>query len=152
MQRILLASHGTTGARAAELVAVNRLQSGDQLIHLQVVPDFWDGMQGDDWLNNASTRDVFADYVENSLEVEARITFDRVAALVAQRAAKCEIRLVYDKPAYALLKAVAAVVPDLVIIGAPRPKYAEGLNSKMLTEAMLRSMVVPLLVIPYPDV
>ena len=152
MQRILLASHGTNGARAAELVAVNRLQPGDQLFHLQVVPDFWDGMQGDDWLNNSSTRDVFAVYVENSLETEAKVTFDRVAAMVAKRGARCETRLVYDKPAQALLKAVADVVPDLVIIGAPRPKYAEGQNSKMLTESMLRSMVVPLLVIPYPDV
>lgn len=151
MQRILLASHGTTGARAAEQVAMNKLASGDQLYHLYVVPDFWDGTQGDDWLNNSSTRDVFADYVENTLEQEARSTFSRLTAEAEQRGVQYEYRLVYGKPGHSLLKAVADVEPDMVITGTPRPKHAEGLRSKMLTEKLLRSMATPLLMIPYPN-
>ncbi len=151
MQRILLASHGTVGAQAAEQAVIGRLVAGDKLFHLLVVPDFWDGMQGDDWLNNASTRDVFADYVEGSLEGEARDTFSRVAAAAEQRGVQYENRLVYGKPVSSLLEAVADVVPDVVVMGTTRPRHAEGLRSKMLTETLHRKMAAPLLVIPYPD-
>ncbi|MBI3917985.1 MAG: hypothetical protein HY322_13365 [Betaproteobacteria bacterium] len=45
-QRILLASHGTPGARAAESIALALAMPGATLFHLTVVPDFWRGMPG----------------------------------------------------------------------------------------------------------
>ena len=36
---------------------------GARLSQLVVVPDFWKGMMGDDWLNNASTRDEYGRHV-----------------------------------------------------------------------------------------
>lgn len=151
MQTILLASHGTQGARAAEAVALARLGVGDQLYHLQVVPDFWDGMQGDDWLNNASTRDVFAEYVENSLSSEARENFSRVADAARRCGASYESRLVYGKPPAALLEAVSDVGPDCVVMGAPRPKNVAGFRSRMVTDSLLRGIAVPVLVVPFPN-
>ena len=66
---LLLAHHGTAGAVRAESLAFDLAVPGTTtVVHALVVPDFWDGMQGDDWLNNASTRDAFGDYVENMLE------------------------------------------------------------------------------------
>ena len=57
---LLLAHHGTAGALLAEVLALDIAVPGQTLIvHLLVVPDFWAGMQGGDWLNNASTRDTF---------------------------------------------------------------------------------------------
>ena len=67
---ILLASHGTPGARAAERVALDLCAPGGRLHHLVVVPDFWKGMLGDDWLNNAAVHVRFGRYVENQLERE----------------------------------------------------------------------------------
>jgi len=43
-KRILLASHGTEGARAAEKMAFSLCQKQTALHHLVVVPDFWKGM------------------------------------------------------------------------------------------------------------
>jgi hypothetical protein len=51
---ILLASHGTPGARAAEAAAFDLCAQEGRVHHLVVVPDFWKGMLGDDWLNNAA--------------------------------------------------------------------------------------------------
>lgn len=53
-QVILLASHGTPGARAAERAAFDLCAADGRLCHLVIVPDFWKGMLGDDWLNNAA--------------------------------------------------------------------------------------------------
>ena len=68
----LLASHGTEGARAAEKLSYSYCGPGTTLHHLIVVPDLWKGMQGDDWLNNAWTRDAFGRHVEGQLEADAR--------------------------------------------------------------------------------
>ena len=73
-QKILLASHGTDGAKAAETQALDlcaRQSPKPSIHHLLVVPDFWKGMMGDDWLNNAVTQIRFGKYVENQLANEA---------------------------------------------------------------------------------
>jgi len=81
-QTLLLGHHGTEGAlRAEELSFQVAVPGQSRVLHLLVVPDFWAGMQGDDWLNNASTRDVFARYVEGMLEKDAA---QQVAALEAR--------------------------------------------------------------------
>ena len=68
---LLLAHHGTPGAARAEALAFDIAVAGTTTIaHGLVVPDFWDGMQGDDWLNNASTRDAFARHLESKLDEE----------------------------------------------------------------------------------
>ena len=151
MQRVLLASHGTDGARAAEEAAFGRLASGDSLYHLMVVPDFWDGMQGDDWLNNSSTRDVFADYVETTLEGEVKTEFARVKATAESRGVGYESRMVYGNPAECLLQAATDIKPDVVIAGSPRPKGTTGLRSRMLTDTLLRDLPAPLVIVPRPD-
>lgn len=149
MQRILLASHGTVGARAAERAVLARVTRGDVIYHLMVVPDFWDGMQGDDWLNNAATRDVFADYVETQLEDEVITEFARVRDQALKLGVMYESRMVYGKPDTCLLQAVADVKPDYVITGAPRPKSFAGLRSRMITDNLLRALKVPLCIQPF---
>lgn len=151
MQRILLASHGTVGARAAEQAVLTRLNAGDELIHLMVVPEFWDGMPAEEGSPNTGSSEVFGEYVEDLMEQQARDTFARVGEIARQRGIVYESRLVYGKPAYVMLEAVADISPDYVITGSPRPKHQDGLHSKMITESLLRSMVIPLLIIPYPD-
>jgi hypothetical protein len=67
---ILLASHGTPGARAAESSVLDLCAPDGRVHHLVVVPDFWKGMLGDDWLNNAAVHLRFGRYVEGQLERE----------------------------------------------------------------------------------
>lgn len=149
-KRILLASHGTLGARAAERLALSHCQRGTRLHHLIVVPEFWKGMMGDDWLNNASTRDTYGRYVEGELENEVR----RHIASLQRQAAKRRIRyrpeVVFGKPEKCLQERLAQGRADIVVLGAPRPKGKSGLRSYMLTEKLLRTLRVPALIVPYP--
>ena len=58
-KNILLASHGTIGAQAAEQAAFNMCRKNTQITHLIVIPKFWKDILGDDWLNNDCTRNKF---------------------------------------------------------------------------------------------
>ena len=79
---ILVASHGTIGARAAENEALARCEAGDEFDHLLVVPTLWRGMTGDDWLNNAATQIRFGNYVEDQLEREMMEEVERLRSMV----------------------------------------------------------------------
>jgi nucleotide-binding universal stress UspA family protein len=149
-KKILLASHGTDGARAAEKAALALAVKGGTIHHLVVVPDFWKGMQGDDWLNNASTRDIFKNYVESELEGEVMRDVKRVSQAAAKRGAKYRSHIVLGKPSEQLVQACARLKPQIVVTGSPRPKTAKGLRSRMLTDDVLREVDVPLFVAPYP--
>ena len=146
LKKILLASHGSPGTRAAERAAIAMAAPGATLFHLVVVPEFWSGMQGDDWLNNASTRDVFGRYVEGLLEKDAAEQVATIEAHCQQQGLDYTPLLRVGDPADCLLAAVRDEAVDLVVIVPPRPKKTSGLRSRMDLEKLVRGLPVPLLV------
>lgn len=149
--RILLASHGTPGAHAAEQAALALCAREGTIWHLEIVPDFWKGMRGDDWLNNAVTQERFGDYVESQLERELAEHAETLGREVLDLGLSYENLSVLGKPAECLLEAVSRETFDLVVIGSPRPKGADGYRSRMKMETLVRGLRVPLLVVPHPD-
>ena len=147
---ILLASHDTPGARAAEHVALELCSARGRLSHLIVVPDLWRGMMGDDWLNNATTRDVYGRYVENQLQREIQSHIDRLRPAALARGLAYEFKVMLGKPTECLLAYVREVAPALVLIGSPRPRGLPGLRSRMHPEQLVVALTAPLLVVPYP--
>lgn len=144
---LLLAHHGTEGAQRAAAQALSLAVPGrTRIVHLYVVPDLWDGMQGDDWLNNAWTRDTFARHVEGQLQTEAREQLRAVADRCESQGIECEPLLRYGKPAECLLEAAQAVGADLVVIGPPRPKGVLGLRSRMDLEKLAHGLAAPLII------
>ncbi len=148
---ILIASHDTPGARAAERAAFGLCPAHGRLSHLIVVPDLWRGMMGDDWLNNASTRDAYGRYVENQLQREIQSHLDRVRPDALARGLTYESRVMLGKPTECLIAFSREVNPDLVVIGSPRPKSVLGLRSRLHPERLVGALAAPLLVVPYPQ-
>ena len=107
-------------------------------------------MMGDDWLNNASTRDAYGRHVEQQLEREIEVEVARVRGRAAEIGLRYERRVVLGKPAECLLESAAMLKPDLVVIGSPRPARLRGLRSRMQLETLVRALAVPLLIVPYP--
>ena len=147
---VLIASHGTPGAQAAEQAALAWCGAGVRLSHLVVVPDLWRGMMGDDWLNNASTRDTYGKYIESELQREVDVHVGRLRAHAATAGVSYEFRVVLGKPTDCLLAYAREVAPALVVIGAPRPKGRLGLSSRMHPERLAVGLTAPLLIIPHP--
>ncbi len=149
-KQILLASHGTLGACAAENAAFSLCQADTSLHHLIVVPDLWKGMLGDDWLNNAITQIQYGKYLEGELEKEIQENINRVGTEAKTRGFAYRYEFMLGKPAECLLKVANNAHFDLVVMGSPRPKNKEGLKSRMYCETLIHALSVPLLIIPYP--
>ena len=149
-RHILLASHGTDGARAAEKTALALCPKGGTLHHLIVVPDFWKGMMGDDWLNNAMTQDTYGRYVESQLEDEVRSHIRRLQKLATKRRIRYRPDMVLGKPTDCLIERARRTGLNLVVMGSPRPRGKTGLRSRIDTDKLVRALRVPLLIVPYP--
>ncbi|MDH5179346.1 MAG: universal stress protein [Gammaproteobacteria bacterium] len=150
MKTVLLASHGTEGARAAELMAFKICEKGTRLHHLTIVPTLWQGMTGDDWLQNGSTRDTYRRYLESELgkEIDAHCDKLSVEANAHELTYTREIRV--GEPEECLLEASREDRFDLVIMGSPRPKGVPGLRCRMNTKPLTKSLNIPLLIVPFP--
>ncbi len=152
VKKIILASHGTAGARSAEQFALDHCLENDASLHqLLVVPDFWKGMMGDDWLNNAITQSRFGDYVESQLAREAADELDRLTQICEQAGVNYSNTVRLGKPAACLTSIAEQGEFDLVIIGSPRPKGISGYRSRMDLELLARSLTIPLMIVPYPQ-
>lgn len=152
ISKLILASHGTAGARAAEDAAFELCVANNaSLHHLLVVPDFWKGMMGDDWLNNAVTQARFGDYVESELAREAAEEVERLAKRAKQSGIPYSDEVRLGKPAPCLVGACKSGTFDIALIGAPRPKGAEGLRSCMDMDVLAASLNTRLLIMPHPE-
>lgn len=149
--RVLLASHGTEGAQAAEQAVLQMCGTNSHVHQLVVVPDLWKGMTGDDWLNNGSTRNRFRDYLESELENEVRDHVSRMQKHAIARQIEYSAEVMVGKPEACLLEAINKDEYDLVVMGSPRPKGKTGLRSRMKPEPLLAALSTPLLIVPYPD-
>ena len=148
---ILLASHGTEGAMAAEKMALSLCEEGARLHHLLVVPTLWEGMTGDDWLNNGSTRDTFRRYLESELGKEVDEHCERISSQAKDRSITYTNDLIVGEPEKCLLNVCKEQDFELVVMGSPRPRGKKGLRSRIPTESLARSLSVPLLIVPYPQ-
>jgi nucleotide-binding universal stress UspA family protein len=149
-RHILLASHDTQGARAAEKLAFSLCNPGTRLHHLIVVPDFWKGMMGDDWLSNAATREDFGKYVESQLEREIRTHLRRVRKQAARRKIRYDYQVVQGKPTDCLAARAAQGPVDIVVLGSPRPRGKTGYRSGIELDKLTRLVRKPILIAPHP--
>lgn len=138
---LLLAHHGTPGAARAEALAFElAVADSTSIVHGLVVPDFWDGMQGDDWLNNASTRDAFARHLESQLEQENAAQIRALEARCGERGLAYRALVRFGDPASCIVQMAREVGADLVLIGPPRAKGEPGYRSRMNLETLVRGL------------
>jgi len=149
LDTLLLCHHGTEGASRAEALAYQLARPGHTtIIHCLVVPELWAGMQGDDWLNNAGTRDTFAQYVEGLLERDTAREFEAVAARCAERGIAYKAVSRFGDPAECAIAVATEEHATLVVIGPPRPKGMLGLRSRMDLDRLASNLDCALLIAP----
>lgn len=151
-QFTLLASHGTQGAMAAVQAAIELCQAGNELHHLIVVPELWQGMTGDDWLNNGSTRDTYRRYLESELGREIDEHCQLVQEMAVDKGIDYQRQIILGEPGKCLAEHSASRHFDLIVMGSPRPKGIAGLRSRMKIEPLLKTLSTPLLIIPFPEI
>ena len=148
---VLLASHGSKGALAAEQAALDMCKKGDRLHHLLVVPSFWQGMTGDDWLNNGVTRNRFRRYVESELSKEVEETVNRVKQRAQEQEVEYTQEIVVGEPDDCLLNTSGGQNFDVIVMGSPRPKGEPGLRSRMATKKVTNCLTANVMMVPFPN-
>lgn len=146
---ILLASHGSNGARAAEDLALQLCAEGGTIRHLVVVHEaIWKGMDATDWRSGPALRNEFAGYLEDELRREIQEHSQALRERVEARGLHYQLDALQGDPDAMLVALAERLQPDLVVLGAPRPKGRPGLRSRMLNEKLLRALAVPVLIAP----
>ncbi len=149
IETIILASHGTPGAQAAEDSALDMARrERAEIVHLYVVPEFWRDMRGDDWLNNAVTQKCYKDYLEKELEKEARSQISRLAEKAGHFGVTIRHRAMFGKPVDCLVRVCGEEKGDVTIIGTPRKKGEAGFHSRMKLEPLVRALTSRLMIVP----
>lgn len=150
-QYILLASHGTEGAIAAENMALRVCTPAGRIDHLVVVPEFWRNITGDDWLNNGATRDRFRDYLDDTLRQDIDQQRQRVSQKAFDRGLTYQHVVLLGEPEETLLHQARMHAYDLIVIGARRPGGKPGLRSILLTKKLVHTLETALLIVPHPE-
>ncbi len=149
--KILLASHGTQGAQAAEQATYGMCSKNVHVTHLYVIPEFWKNMMGDDWLNNDITQQRFGNYLEYELSKEVQNTINRVKTNVEDLQASYSASIYIGNPQQCLATTSNKSTFDVIILGSSRPKTISGLRSKMFSTKITKQIKSPVLQIPFPN-
>ena len=149
-QNILLASHGSIGALAAEEQVFDFISRGDHLVHLYVIPQWWADMTGDDWLNNGVSRNQFRNYLGDQLIGESQITSARIEQRCEKLGCRYEFMLRLGSSSQEFFQQANKHVYDQVIVGSRRPKSVEGLSDVMLNKSNLNKFSDNLCIVPHP--
>ena len=150
--KYLLASHGSTGGIAAEQAAIHICQLGDEIDHLYVIPDWWKGMTGDDWLNNGVSRNRFRNYLSEQLWQESQRVIKRIQEQCKRNSVRYNSLIQIGRSDQIFQQAAESKDYTKLIIGEHRPKYSDGLYDRMLTSAIRKQFATRLEVIPHPHV
>jgi len=147
MKHILLATHGTPGARKAEALAREWADKyGAKVTILSIINEAWGDMTCDDWLNTSTTRNNFGSYVAGEIAKEIdgvwtriREDFDGVEIDFLSKGGKLED---------VLAEAAEKVNPDVAVMGAWQKNQAPGFRDRLENKHLHPQMPCPLVVAP----
>lgn len=147
MRHILLATHGTPGARRAEDLAAEWARNfGAKLTVLSIVNEDWKHMTGDDWLNTSTARNLFADYVEKEIAGEVRALWTRLEEQF-QGLDVAWVRRV-GVPENVLCEVAAETGADLIVMGAYQKRQAPGWRARFENRKLHPRLPCPVVVAP----
>ncbi|CCH49277.1 universal stress protein [Pseudodesulfovibrio piezophilus] len=147
MKHILLATHGTPGARKAEqLTKAWAGLYGARVTVLSIINEAWGDMTCDDWLNTSATRNTFGSYVAGEIAKEINAVWTRLKDDFA--GVEIDFLSKGGKLEDVLAEAAAKVNADVAIMGAWQKVQAPGFRDRFENKRLHPQMPCPLVVAP----
>lgn len=148
-KKILVATHGTKGARAAEDLSIDLAGEHGATLHcIHVVNEDWKFMTGDDWLNTSACRNRFARHVEEELDDEAEAIRKRVAEKASRHAVAVTFEKMVGPPGKSILHAASGSGADLIVMGSRQQCQDQGFKSRIDWNKLLVESTVPIILAP----
>jgi nucleotide-binding universal stress UspA family protein len=147
MKHILLTTHGTPGARKAEVLAREWAdRHGAKVTILSIINEAWGDMTCDDWLNTSTTRNTFGSYVAGEISREIGTLWDRLRQEF--QGVDIDFLSKAGKLEEVLVEAAREVDADVVIMGAWQQEQAPGFKDRFENRRLHPQMPCPLVVAP----
>ncbi|MGX9364866.1 universal stress protein [Desulfoplanes sp. PS50] len=147
MKHILLTTHGTPGARKAEVLAREWADRyGAKVTILSIINEAWGDMTCDDWLNTSTTRNTFGSYVAGEISREIGMLWDRLRQEF--QGVDIDFLSKAGKLEEVLAEAAREVDADVVIMGAWQHEQAPGFKDRFENRRLHPQMPCPLVVAP----
>lgn len=147
MKHILLATHGTPGARKAEALAWQWADAyGARVTVLSIINEAWGDMTCDDWLNTSTTRNNFGSYVAGEIAKEIDAVWNRVRADF--EGVEIDFLSKGGKLENVLAEAAEKTNADVAIMGAWQKVQAPGFKDRFENKRLHPQMPCPLVVAP----
>lgn len=147
MKHILLTTHGTPGARKAEVLAREWADRyGAKVTILSIINEAWGDMTCDDWLNTSTTRNTFGSYVAGEISREIGTLWDRLRQEF--QGVDIDFLSKAGKLEEVLVEAAREVDADVVIMGAWQQEQAPGFKDRFENRRLHPQMPCPLVVAP----
>ncbi|HCO12519.1 MAG TPA: universal stress protein [Desulfonauticus sp.] len=146
--RILLATHGTLGAQKAEDFVLKYLQEDNsvELVILSIINKDWQFMMGDDWLNTSATRNKFASYVEQEINEEIDLLWQRLKNKFKS------FKVNYTRKVGSLEEAIKEAAlenkVEAIVIGSRQKKRSPGFKARLDYKKLQDNLPCPLIIIP----
>lgn len=157
-RKILLCTHGSTGARKAEEYVFSQLLPKDpdaKLTILTIIDKDWSIMSSDDWLNTSTTRTQFKDYVDEQLGREIGEDWQRIKTSYPL-AEQAKFLKVVGGIEETIAEVAEKIKSDLIVLGAyyKKPKrlfsvkMTPGLADTLTNEKLHPLLPCPILTVP----
>ncbi len=117
-KKILIATHGTTGAKKAEQLAIEiASQHGSELFAMYVINSNWSSLTGIEWLNASHTRMKFYNHMEKDFYQKAKQVLEDINRAASQKQVKINNIISVGIPEEAIIEECAKNHIELLVLG-----------------------------------
>ncbi len=144
-KRILIATHGTQGAKKAEAYAIGLARELGAEIHgLYVIHKDWGSLVGIEWLHSSEKRMEFYRYAESEFYLRA----EEVLKAFGEHAKGIEVTTAIrvGEPAEVIAEEAKDIEADLIVIGGESKERSEEYKAKVPMKKLIKIAPCPILV------
>lgn len=144
-KKILVATHGTEGARKAELYAVELAKSlGAELHGLYIINKGWSSLVGIEWLHSSSVRMDFYRYAESQFKLRAEEVLKAFKHLAKGIQVTTAIKV--GEPAEVIAEQAKEMDISLIVIGGKSSVRSEEYRARVSLKKLLKLAPCPVLI------
>ncbi len=144
-KRILVATHGTEGAKKAEIYGIGLARAlGAELHGLYVIHRDWSSLVGIEWLHSSHARMEFYRYAESEFNLRAK----EVLEAFKQHANGMEVStaIKVGEPAEVIAEEAKDSHVDIIVIGASSTGRSEEYKARISLKKLIKLAPCPVLV------
>ena len=144
--KILIATHGTKGARKAELYAIRLARAFDaELLGLYVIHKGWSSLVGIEWLHASHVRMEFYRYAESQFHQRANQVLDELRSRTEGIKIVTSVRV--GEPTDVIAEEAEKNQAEIIVVGTDSSERSEEYRARISIKKLIKKAPCPVLVV-----